>query len=170
MTTTQIKLPESKLATCEQSKTKSFSFIENGKDCKLIVKLRYDDTCRNGHNSFSITASLYENNMEVSGGCLHDEIIKHAPEFSHLIKWHLVSSDGPMHYVENTKFWALMSKGDVKLEGTQSPETALAFAQKTAVWPNATLEQLLSEDKLMNRLPIIMNEFKKVIKSIGFTY
>lgn len=44
--------------------------------------------------------------VEDSGGCIHDEVAKHFPELAHLIKWHLSSTDGPMHYVANTVYWA----------------------------------------------------------------
>jgi hypothetical protein len=38
--------------------------------------------------------------------CLHDEIAKAFPELAKYIKWHLCSTDGPMHYVANTVFHA----------------------------------------------------------------
>jgi len=68
-----------------------------GKPDPARVVLRYDDRCKNGHNSFSITLDATH-----SGGCMHDEIAQHWPECAHLIKWHLMSDDGPMHYVANT--------------------------------------------------------------------
>lgn len=40
------------------------------------------------------------------GGCCHDEVAKHFPELAPLIKWHLCSSDGPMHYLANTVYHA----------------------------------------------------------------
>lgn len=65
------------------------------------VILRYDDKCGNGHNTFSITAE-----GEDMFGCLHDEIAEAMPMLKPFIKWHLTSSDGPMHYIENTVFFA----------------------------------------------------------------
>ena len=70
--------------------------------CEYITAtLRYDDECGNGHNTFSITGST-----RGRGGCIHDEIEAAFPEFAHLIKWHLCSSDGPMHYISNTLWHA----------------------------------------------------------------
>ena len=64
----------------------------------LKVKIRYDDECGNGHNSFSITCQY---------GCAHDLIETLCPDLAYLIKWHLCSSDGPMHYIDNTLYHAL---------------------------------------------------------------
>lgn len=72
----------------------------------LKVTLRFDDSCNNGHESFAITGELYEGFREVASGCLHEEIAKTFPEFEPLIKWHLCSIDGPMHYVANTCYHA----------------------------------------------------------------
>lgn len=74
---------------------------------RMIVNIRYDDECGNGHNTFAITGEIggTRQNPDMCG-CIHDEIAEHAPELAHLIKWHLVSSDGPMHYVANTLYHA----------------------------------------------------------------
>lgn len=74
--------------------------------------VRWDDQCGNGHNSFSVTASTVDfddKGMIVGngGGCCHDVITKTHPEIAHLIRWHLCSSDGPMHYLANTLYHAL---------------------------------------------------------------
>jgi len=65
------------------------------------VTLRYDDNCGNGHNTFSITAEGKD-----MFGCLHDEIAEAMPMLKPFIKWHLTSSDGPMHYIGNTVYHA----------------------------------------------------------------
>ena len=114
---------------------------DNGDICVLIATVRYDDQCRNGHNTFAITGELYDRAQRIPGeaktkhssgktlwlgscGCLHDDIAKHIPELAPYIKWHLVSSDGPMHYKE----------------------------------------------KLAARLPTLMEEFKRDVEKLGFTY
>lgn len=82
---------------------------EHAENDELIrVFVRFDDNCRNGHNSFSITGETYipgKRDVEMCG-CIHDEIAAHFPELAHLIQWHLVSSDSPMHYVANTLYHA----------------------------------------------------------------
>jgi len=77
----------------------------------LIINIRYDDRCGNGYNSFAITGDLYvagrrgDRNL-IACGCIHDQIKLLAPEYSHLIKWHCMNSDGPMHYLANSLYHA----------------------------------------------------------------
>lgn len=106
-----MSLPKSKLV---KSQTKKFekNIMVDGKKGLIEVIARYDDNCGNGHNSFGITGTVYSSRTSKSDrntdicGCIHEEIEKHFPELRHLIKWHLVSSDGPMHYIANTMYHA----------------------------------------------------------------
>lgn len=60
----------------------------------------------NKHPYFSITADYFERGRCVAGGCLHDEILKHAPKFADLVALHLSDDNGvPMHAVENGWYW-----------------------------------------------------------------
>lgn len=81
----------------------------------LFVTIRYDDRCGNGHNTFAITGSLYNGIHETppkserqleSCGCIHDTIAKFCPDLKPFLKWHLVSSDGPLHYISGTTYHA----------------------------------------------------------------
>ena len=82
-----------------------------GSGGEMQVEIRFDDECGNGHNSFAITASIWttasrrQNDIQ-AGGCLHEEIEEVFPELAPLIKWHLVSTDSPMHYVANAVYHA----------------------------------------------------------------
>lgn len=107
-------LPSS-ILTKNQKKHIIKHFKENDKNYTLFINLRFDDECNNGHNSFAITGSIYEIDSNarlvidrkcITSGAIHDEISKYAPEFRHLIKWHLTSTDGPMHYLANTLYHA----------------------------------------------------------------
>lgn len=143
----------------------------------LIVHIRWDDRCGNGRNSFAITGNLYDRTQQNressvkhkdgvllylgSAGCLHGKIAEHFPELAPLIKWHLAFSDGPLHYLANTTYFA--GKKD------------FALARDAAVWPDASYEILslpkpLLEEALLRRLPDLMTEFKKDIEGLGFTY
>ena len=86
---------------------------------RTVVELRYDDNCGNGHNTFSATCTIYENGRDVGGGAAHDHIAKVFPELAPLLKWHLVSSDGPMHCVANAVYLA----GDRDCWGLRAGET-----------------------------------------------
>lgn len=77
------------------------------KERSITARVRYDDECGNGHNTFSIVADIMENGIREAGGCCHEEVAAAFPELAPLIKWHLVSSDGPMHYIANTVYHAL---------------------------------------------------------------
>lgn len=75
----------------------------------ITATVRHDDECGNGHNSFSITGEI--RNSKLRGpdkvemcGCIHEEIMQHFPDLVPLIKWHLTSTDGPMHYVSNALY------------------------------------------------------------------
>lgn len=173
MNTTEQLLPTSILI---QSQSRTFrKEFRNGN--VLVAKVRYDDDCKNGHNTFAITGELYDqgrangepstlNSKGVkrwmgSCGCLHDEIAAAFPELAPLIKWHLVSSDSPMHYVANTIYHASNRKFN--------------YARSSAIWPEATDEQLCASPEelkaaLLERLPALMAEFKAAVESLGFTY
>lgn len=73
-----------------------------GHNSNLHVTIRFDDQCGNGVNTFSVTAEV----PRYAAGCLHDDIATVFPELAPLLRWHLVSSDGPMHYIANTVYHA----------------------------------------------------------------
>lgn len=70
---------------------------------RLTVYLRYDDECNNGHNTFSIITR---------NGCDHARIVTRMPHLAKYIKWHLMSSEGPIHYIANSLYWA--KQGDLE--------------------------------------------------------
>ena len=77
---------------------------------KVTATVRFDDECGNGHNLFSITGNAWEvgsrRHDPDTCGCIHDIIKVAFPELAPFIKWHLSSSDGPMHYIANTLYHA----------------------------------------------------------------
>lgn len=88
----------------------SREYRNGGDRFRMRVKIRFDDDCRNGRNSFSITCDIDEARggkwSEYGGGAAHEEIARVFPELAHLIKWHLCSTDGPMHYIANAVYLA----------------------------------------------------------------
>lgn len=90
-----------------------------GEPTWLRVNIRFDDQCGNKNNSFAITGDIYgKKGRDIAGGCLHDDIAAVFPELKHLIKWHLSSTDGPMHYLANTIYFA----GDRDSRGRRAGE------------------------------------------------
>ena len=153
---------------------------------KMVVQIRYDDECGNGHNTFSITAEIYDvmknGRLEWdSGGCLHDEIREHFPEFAHLIKWHLCSSDGPLHYIENARYWAGCYPKWCR--GQENDPPNVGHLKSTIVYgaipsdSNFKLGEMLGTSNesdlltfLRNRLPELIEAFKRDVEKIGFTF
>jgi hypothetical protein len=69
---------------------------------------------------FTITGTIErraKNNRWVHdvSGAIHDEIAEHLPKLAPYVKWHMVGPDGPMHYIENSKYWLEMAQGKVPL-------------------------------------------------------
>lgn len=156
----------------DQKKTYIKHFTENGQEYEITATARYDDRCRNGHNTFSLTAEIWKarngkrvgNDCE-SCGCLHDDIAKHFGELKPYIKWHLVSSDEPMHYLANTLY--------------HKKEGKIQYAKDSCVWgvaPDDSMHNIekMSEKALKNylvvRLPHVQIAFKKAIEELGFTF
>ncbi len=79
-----------------------------GDGAAIWAHVRYDDECGNGHNTFAITGSVRVPKQRdiAAGGCIHEEVIAAFPELAPLVKWHLCSSDGPMHGIANTIYHA----------------------------------------------------------------
>lgn len=154
-----MNLPESKLT---KKQTKVFGPRKFGDNETITATVQYDDEWGNGYNTFAVTAEIRGRNQRTgryeiqSCGCLHDETTRAFPELAPFLKWHLVSSDGPMHYIANTILWA--------------KENNLKNARSTAVWPDGTLKQMKDPEALTARLPALMSEFKKDVESLGFTY
>jgi hypothetical protein len=205
-----------KMTTLTKNQKKSFTttFMEDGKPHVIKAEVRFDDECGNGHNTFSITADIFRGATWVSGGCQHDEIAKHFPHLVPFLKWHLCSTDGPMHYVANTihlagdrDCWGLrkgefqplldketglpkwtLEKHENYITSAEEPapvryvqwgrtgegkERELDAARRAAIWPDATDEELMADDlrdRLLARLPQLMEEFRRDVESLGFTY
>jgi len=161
--TKNVKLPASNLV-----KRQFIKKVKNGvtlpdynSPVDIIVWLRFDDECGNGHNTFSITADIYEAGRRgdkniIACGCVHNEIAYAFPALAPFTKWHLCSTDGPLYYLQNTLFH--VENGE------------LDNARNTAIWPDAPSLESFTEETLLERLPALMEEFKAAMESLGFEY
>ncbi len=73
---------------------------------EMEIEIRCNDECKNGHDTFSITGSIWykgdRRNDPSYCGCIHDEILKQRPDLQPLVELHLSDGDGvPMYAVEN---------------------------------------------------------------------
>jgi hypothetical protein len=114
-------------------KSEARAYKAGGECYRLRVEMRFDDGCHNGHESFAITATEHRLERgswrESAGGCLHVTIAERFPELAPLIRWHLCSTDGPMHYEANTVYLA----GDRDYNGLRKGETRQIRNGKTGM-------------------------------------
>lgn len=84
---------------------KTVSLPEGG---RLVIKAELYHIEGNTSPHFSVTATEYDRRgRDIAGGCMHEDILKHAPEFGPAIALHLSDDTGiPMYAVENGWYWA----------------------------------------------------------------
>ena len=163
----------------------------DGGPCLMTVKICFDDDCKNGHNTFAITGSIYtlpskiySGGGHVISGCIHDEIAKYFPELALLIKWHLCNDDGPMYYIENTLYHLGYRSGPDEAHYMKPHEPNIEHARSTAVWPDmpeslicgraqrmlkSTRDAALPVKALLEaRLPALMIEFNAAMATIAW--
>lgn len=111
----------------ENSNNLKHNISLDNKKVNCIVKIRLNDECKNGHQDFSITATFYEigksrtdRNM-TSGGCCHDEILKHFPQFKIFVDLHLCDYLGIPMYASANGFYHL-TQGFERLNGKTQKE------------------------------------------------
>jgi hypothetical protein len=93
----------------------------NGEKNLLQTKVSYNFVGKNLHPYFSITTTSFgknkipgEKSIHYNGnswwphsfGQLREEAEKTFPELAPFTKWHLFDGDGPIHYIENSIYWA----------------------------------------------------------------
>lgn len=104
-----MNLPASVL-TKNQCTTKTKDYVENGRTCRIVVHIQYDDQHEDGYNTFSITGVIYEKYngvfIKMKGGGIQKDIKIHFPELQKYIPFDSCSSNGPMNYVESTIYFA----------------------------------------------------------------
>lgn len=78
-------------------------------DSRLSIEatVKLDDDCKNGHQDFSVTGTIYrtvsgpDRGFE-TGGCIHEEILQHFPKLEPFIRLHSCDFAGvPMHGISN---------------------------------------------------------------------
>lgn len=101
----------------------------------VIIQIRLNDECKNGHQDFSITGTTYrpfekgdrkdgdwkvfngKNYTFDSGGCIHETILKARPDLKIFVNLHLCDYEGiPMHAVENGFYHLTNGFNNVKPE------------------------------------------------------
>lgn len=79
----------------------------------IDVKVRLNDECKNGHQDFAITATIWQagkpkvDKYMLGGGCCHEEIIKHFPNLKIFVDLHLCDYSGAPMYPSANGFYHL---------------------------------------------------------------
>lgn len=82
----------------------------------IKVEIQLNDECNNGFNKFAITGKIINYNKVIMCGCIHEEILKHFPEFKIFVDLHFRDVKGvPMYPVKNG-FYFLKNKEINKLQ------------------------------------------------------
>lgn len=92
-------------------KTNNLKHVINTTDAEgntLIINIRLNDECKNGHQDFAITATIWEKGKPktdrymIAGGCCHDDILAARPDLKLFVDLHLCDYSGaPMYAIEN---------------------------------------------------------------------
>lgn len=75
---------------------------------QVEIKIRLNDECRNGHEDFSMTGTVWEKGKPrndrnlITAGCCHDAILAARPDLKIFVDLHLCDADGvPMYAIAN---------------------------------------------------------------------
>jgi len=92
-------------------KTNNLIHVIETKDAEgnpMQIKIHLNDECKNGHEDFAITATIWETDKPrndrgmLAGGCCHADIVKAHPELQIFVNLHLCDFTGsPMFTIGN---------------------------------------------------------------------
>ena len=107
---------------------------------------------------------------QLSGGCQHDKVAQYFPELAPFVRWHLTSTEGPMHYVANGLFWHDCYHGRQRHQKPGDRELAPSALASTVVLgaldDDFLLDMLLTMSRedlkawLEARLPALLAKFQ----------
>lgn len=92
-------------AALRYNRTKAF--MVQGQKFEITVQITFDDDCNNKHFDFSVTGvinRIAKNGCRIweSGGCIHEEIVKHFPKLTPFVEMHGRDREGmPMYPFAN---------------------------------------------------------------------
>lgn len=141
-----------------------------GKGALIKAEISCDDECHNGHDTFSITGEIYipsRRDCEACG-CLRDEIAAKFPDLAPFIRWHLTSTDGPLHYLANAIYHAGFCLG---MENSRNIDHLKSTIVYGAVATDAEVDiEAMNPAELLAfltaRFPSLMAQFKTDINSL----
>lgn len=157
-------------------------FREGGERFRIRASYGIDEDFARRNNQdphFSVTGEIERYNglrwKDYASGMIHEEIAKHFPELSDYLKWHLVSTVEPMHYIANAKYWWEMATGTGEWKRRpEDPDPVQAF-KSTIIFdgiqgekiPPLSMSWFDVEVWLRGRLPYLMENFRADMKELG---
>lgn len=159
------------------------TFTEHGQKYRIRAEygMDYEFARRNNqapHFSLTMTQERWERGrwQDDSGGTAHESIVQHFSELAPYVKWHLVATDGPIHYIANAKYWWEIATGKLAPSEHQRIDPWDAF-KSTIIFgglPTDEVEfplkgQPWDEVKawLMGRRPLLMETFQHAMTTLG---
>lgn len=90
-------------------------YEEDGNKYRMIVHIRMNDECKNNICDFAITADIYELHRSswkwFGGGCQHENILKHAPQYKCFVDLHNCNHYGyPTYAIQNSMYYFKLKK------------------------------------------------------------
>lgn len=82
--------------------------VRAGVKRRVAVDIHWYRLGGNEHKHLSITGMVSDSTGKWLESCGHvaEDIARVYPELRHILKWHLMNEDGPMHYIANTVYHA----------------------------------------------------------------
>lgn len=122
-------------------KVKELKHTINTKDIDgndMIIKISLDDDCKNEHDDFSITATIFEKGKPhtdkyfIAAGCCHDDILKTRPDLKIFVDLHLCQSNGaPMCAIDNGFYHLQQSTYEVAKDYIRATDKEMETIIKT---------------------------------------
>ena len=130
----------------------------------LVIKIRLNDECKNGHQDFAITADGYKKGSRgdsafLYGGCCHDEILAVRPDLQVFVDLHLCDYLGtPMYPIANGYFHLTNGAND-------KPMTAQEFCKYYRITAAQYTELSKAMDKvhysiILESMPLIRKNWQ----------
>ncbi len=113
--------------------------------------------------------------QDESGGVLGGPQLRHFPELRPYVHWHLTSTEQPLHYLANAKYWWQMGQGKGEFKRRPYDPDPIEAFKSTIVFgavegdelPPLNAEWKDVEPWLAARLPILQANFERDMKKLG---
>lgn len=156
-------------------------YTEHGQKHRIRATYGIDYDFGRRHNQapyFSATCDIEERRgtrwVESGGGAAHTLIAKHFKFLVPYLKWHLVSTEAPTHYIANAQYWWEKMNGSSRWPaqaGEPDPKDAFLHTIVFGGIPGETLRDtsfwVQMEPWLRERLPKLMGYFAADMKTLG---